>query len=191
MASHPLIEAHLGTLRRRLPADAVDELADGLIETYHHHLAQDADPHTAARRAVNDFGEPDTIIAAFTRQAPGRRMALLLLATGPLVGPCWGATLLLGHAWTWPVPAPLRIGLGLGLLLTVATLATAATSRHSYRRTRVAAIGGIGLITLDTAMITAAVLTAPALVWPMAAAIPASLLRIGTTVRAMPAILSR
>jgi hypothetical protein len=48
VASHPLIEAHLSTLRGRLPADAVDELADGLIETYHHHLAEDADPYTAA-----------------------------------------------------------------------------------------------------------------------------------------------
>jgi hypothetical protein len=45
---------------------------------------------------------------------------------------------------------------------------------------------GLGLITLDTAMIAA-----PGLVWPMAAAVPVSLLRIGTTVRAVPAILSR
>jgi hypothetical protein len=96
-----------------------------------------------------------------------------------------------GHASAWPVPTPLRLGFGLGLLLSVATLATAATSRRNYRRTRAAAVGGIGLIMLDTAMIAAAVFAAPALVWPMAAAIPASLLRIGTTVRAMPAILSR
>ena len=34
MASHDLIEAYLAELRRRLPADTVDELADGLIETY-------------------------------------------------------------------------------------------------------------------------------------------------------------
>jgi hypothetical protein len=185
-----VIEAYLAELRRRLPADAVDELADGLIETYRH-LAVDADPHAAARRAITEFGEPDAIVVAFTRQAPGRRMALWLLGTGPFVGGCWGAALLLGHAWTWPVPMPLRFGFGLGLLLTVATLATAATSRRDYARTRVAAIGGIGLITLDTAMIAAAILAAPVLAWPMAAAVPVSLLRIGTTVRAMPAVLSR
>jgi hypothetical protein len=34
-------------------------------------------------------------------------------------------------------------------------------------------------------------IAAPGLVWPMAAAVPVSLLRIGTTVRAVPAILSR
>jgi hypothetical protein len=33
MAGHQLIEAHLAELRRRLPADAVDELADRLTES--------------------------------------------------------------------------------------------------------------------------------------------------------------
>jgi hypothetical protein len=41
----------------------------------------------------------------FTRQAPGRRAARLLLATGPLVGACWAAALTSGRAWTWPVSA--------------------------------------------------------------------------------------
>src|SRR5437762_2472077 len=82
------------------------------------------------------------VVAAFTRQAPGRRTALRLLATGPLVGLCWGAGLASGHAWTWPVPVPLRLVVGTGLLLAVACLAAAATGRR-YARTRLAAVGGI------------------------------------------------
>lgn len=34
MASHHLIQEHLAELARHLPADTVDELADGLIETW-------------------------------------------------------------------------------------------------------------------------------------------------------------
>ena len=191
MASHDLIEAYLAELRRRLPADAVDELADGLIETYEGQLAAGADHDTAARRAIVEFGAPGTIVGAFARESPGRRAALRLLVTGPFVGLCWAATLLSGHASTWPVPVPFRLAVGLGLLLTIAALATAATSRHSYARTRLAVLGGCGLIALDTTMIVIAVLIAPAFVWPMAAAIPASLTRIGGTLRAVPLILAR
>jgi hypothetical protein len=191
MASHDLIEAYLTDLRRELPTDTVEELADGLIETYQRQLAAGADPEAAAVRATAEFGPPDTIIAAFTRQAPGRRAAVRLLVTGPFVGLCWATALLTGHAWAWPVPTVARFVVGSGLLLTVAALATAATSRRSYARTRIAAVGGCGLIALDTTMIIVAVLVAPVFVWPMAAAIPASLTRIGATVRAMPLILTR
>lgn len=191
MASHDLIEAYLTDLRRRLPADTVDELADGLVETYQREVATGADRDAAAVRAIAEFGPSDTIIAGFTRQAPGRRAAIRLLVTGPFVGLCWATVLVIGHAWAWPVPDAARFVVGSGLLLTIAALATAATSRRSYARTRVAALGGCGLIALDTAMIIVAVLVAPGFVWPMAAAIPASLSRIGATVRALPLILAR
>jgi hypothetical protein len=191
MASHQLIEQYLAELARRLPADAVDELADGLAETYRHHLSHSADPHAAARSAIAEFGDPITVTAAFTRQAPGRRTALMLLATGPAVGICWGASLLLGHAWTWPIPAPVKLTFGLALLAVVATLVTAATSRHNYARTRITAVGGGGLILLDEAMIAAVFLAAPTLAWPMAAAIPASLVRMALTLRVVPRLLAR
>lgn len=191
MASYDLIDTYVDDLRRRLPADTVDELADGLIETYQRQLATGTDREAAAVRAIAEFGAPDTIIAAFTREAPGRRAAIRLLVTGPFVGLCWAAALLIGHAWVWQVPTVVRFVVGSGLLLAIAALATAATSRRSYARTRIAALGGCGLIALDTTMIVATVLVAPAFVWPMAAAIPASLTRIGATVRAVPLILAR
>ena len=186
MAGHILIDIHLATLARRLPAGAVDELADGLTETYQHHLARGLDPDAAATAAIAEFGEPDEILAAFTRQATGRRVARTLLATGPVFAACWGPSLILGHAWAWPIPLAATIAFGAVLLGVVTALVAAATSRQDYRRTRLAGIGGIGLIALDTGMVAAALLAAPALVWPMAVAIPASLTRIGLTVRALP-----
>jgi hypothetical protein len=76
------------------------------------------------------------------------------------------------------------------LLAVVTALAVAATGSRSYRRTRIAAPAGLGLIALDTGVLAAVVLIAPPFVWPMALAIPASLTRITLTVRAIPALLS-
>ena len=180
MASHTLIEAHLAKLAQRLPGALVDELADGLIETYEQHLARGLSPDAAATIAI----------AEFIRQAPGRRGALVLLATGPIAAALWAPSLILGHAWTWPIPTPVPIGFGLTLLAVVGIL-IAATSRHRYPRTRLAGVGALGLIVLDTAALSAVLLAAPTLVWPMALAIPASLTRIGLTARALPHLLAR
>jgi len=189
MPSHPLIDTHLAELGRRLPASAADELADGFAETYQHHLDGGLDQGAAAAAAIAEFGGVEQITAAFTRQAPGQRAARILLATGPAVGVAWGTSLLVGHAWTWPVPVPIRLAFALALLAVVAILATAASSRHSLARTRLAYLGALGLVALDTAMLAGVLLTAPALVWPMAVAIPASLARVGLTVRCLPRIL--
>jgi len=188
MASHQLIESYLGYLSRRLPAGAVEELSDGLAETYRHHLSLGTEPAVAARSAVADFGDPVIVVAAFTRQAPGRRAALMMLATGPVVGVCWGATLVAGHAWTWPVATAVRYAFGLTLLSVVAVLVVAGTSRASYARTRIAAVGGSGLVVLDLAMLATVLVAAPALTWPMAAAVLASLARVVLTLRALPAV---
>jgi hypothetical protein len=186
VAGHQLIDRHLAALARRLPADTVDELADGLYEAWRHHLGTGLPPAEAAHAAIAEFGTPDRITGEFVRQAPGRRTAVLLLATGPLFGLCWGASLITARVWSWPVPAPVAAAFAGALLVTVAALATAATSRHSYRRTRLGIVGGVGLVVLDTAMIAAVLLAAPAIVWPMAAAVPASLARIGLTIRSLP-----
>jgi hypothetical protein len=183
MASHRLIEEHLAVLADRLPADAVAELTDGLVETWRHQLATGSPPDTAARAAIAEFGDPDRITRAFVAQAPGRRTALALLATGPLVGMCWGASLVAARVWTWPIPTVGVAVFALALLAVAATLAAAATSRRSYRRTRLGTAGGAGLVVLDALMLVAVITVAPVLVWPMAVAIPASLARIGLTVR--------
>lgn len=190
MAGHVLIEAHVAALRRRLPADAVDELADGLVETFDHHIRDGMGPDRAASAAITEFGTVEHITRAFTRDAPGRRVALTLLATGPVVGICWGASLIAAQAWTWPIPAGARLLFGALLIAVVAALLAVASARTSYAHTRLTALSGAGLILLDAAMVGVVALTASALVWPMALAIPASLARIGLTVRALPRVLA-
>jgi hypothetical protein len=191
VASHHLIEEYLAELARHLPADAVDELADGLIETWQHFLSSGLAPASAVRAAIAEFGTPEEITRGFVAQAPGRRAAVLLLASGPLVGVCWGASLVAAKVWTWPVSVPAVVGFVAALLTVVAVLAAAATSRRSYRRTRLGAAGGLGIVVLDAAMLATLLFIAPALVWPMFVAIPASLARIGLSLRSLPRAFAR
>lgn len=188
MPGHALIGSYLSGLRRRLPAGLADEVSDGLLEAYQYHLARGQGADEAARAAVTDTGDLAQVVGEFTRQAPGRRTARALLAIGPVVGACWVAALVTTHAWAWPVPAAARLGFGAALLATIGVLAIAATSRRSYRRTRLTVLAGPGLIILDATLITAALLAAPVLSWPLAAAIAASLTRITLTVTALPRI---
>jgi hypothetical protein len=191
VAGHQLIDDHLTRLAHRLPADTVDELADGLTETWQHHLARGLPPAAAARAAIREFGTPEQTTSAFIAQAPGRRTARLLLATGPPIGICWGASLITAQVWTWAVPVAATATLAVALLAVAAALALAATGRRSYRRTRIGGIGALGLLTLDVAMLAGVFLIAPTMAWPMAVAIPASLARVGLTLRALPAALTR
>jgi hypothetical protein len=169
----------------------VDELADGLTETWHRHLAAGLAPASAARAAIAEFGTPAQITDAFVTHAPGRRTALLLLATGPIAALCWGSTLVTSRAWTWPIPTAAAAVLGSVLLLAVAVLLAAATSRHSYHRTRLAGVGGLAVIALDITMLTVIVLVAPSPAWPMLTATTLSLARIAVTARLLPQMLSR
>jgi hypothetical protein len=191
VAGHYLIDAYLTALARRLPANAVDELDDGLTETYQRHRQAGLDPDAAARAAVTEFGELDLVVAAFVRQAPGRRAAWALLGSGPIVGLCWGTALVVDHAWTWPIPTVLRVAFGLTLLAVIGMLVLAATGRRSYRRTRLTAGAGLGMIGLDGAILTTLVLIGPPFAWPMALAVPASLVRMTLTARAVPRLLAR
>ena len=171
--------------------EIVDELGDGLSETFDRHRAGGLAPDAAARAAIDEFGEPDLIVAAFVTQSPGRRAARVLLGSGPAVGGCWAVTLIAGHAWTWPVPAPLRLAFGLTLLAVISALAVAATARRSYRRTRLGALACLGLITIDGAALTAVALLGPVFGWPLALAVAASATRLALTARVVPRLLTR
>lgn len=191
MARHHLIDQHVTRLAERLPDNAVDELADGLTETWHHHMAAGRSPTRAADAAIAEFGTPDQIIDAFVTHAPGRRMALRLLASGPIVGASWAAGLIASRGWNWPMPHPLHIAFGLLLCGAIVALLSATASRHSYRRTRLGAAGGATLLVLDTAMLATVSIIAPPLAWPLLAAILASLIRIAWTAWSLPAALTR
>lgn len=186
MSGHRLIDEYLVELASQLPVSTVDELADGLYETLQRHLSQGRTSEHAAVAAVAEFGTVRQVHEAFVARAPGRRIARLLLATGPFVGLCWGASLITAKVWTWPVPWPVGIIFGILLLGVVGSLLAAATSRYHYRRTRLGSIGAVALMLLDATMVTAVLLAAPNLVWPLAIAVAASLLRIGFTAHSVP-----
>jgi hypothetical protein len=190
MAGDHLIDAYLGRLASRLPADTVDELADGLLETWHGHLDAGLTPENAARQTIREFGTPDRIADEFVAQAPGRRTARLLLLTGPVMGACWGGSLVAMRVWTWSVP-PLAAAVYAGLLIAVVCLLLlAATSRHSYRRTRLGGLGAVGLILLDLAMIAAVSWLAPTMVWLVGVAMAASVARVCLAVHSVRAALT-
>ena len=184
MPGNVLISSYLGGLRRRLPASLADEVSDGLIEAYQHHLASGQSADAAARAAVTETGELAQVVGEFTRQAPGRSTARALLAIGPVVGGCWIAT----RWWAWPMPAAAQLAFSAALLLTISGLAIAATSRRSYRRTRLTAVVGPGLVILDATVITTALLVAPVVSWPLVIAVAASLTRMALTLTALPRI---
>ena len=48
MTDHPLIATQLDVLAARLPTQSVDELADGLRQTYADQLTRQGDPDAAA-----------------------------------------------------------------------------------------------------------------------------------------------
>ena len=186
-----LVTDYLAGLHRRLPSAIAEEAAAGLIETYEHHLATGAGDQEAARAALADFGDLALVVGEFTRQAPGRRAARWLLATGPAAGGCWAAALVLSHAWTWPVPAMTRISLGGALLLAVLALLAAATSRHSYRRTRLAAAASPLILALDATAVAAVMVAAPALTLALSIAVIVSLSRIAFTAWMLPRLAAR
>lgn len=190
MASHQLIETYVAGLVDRLPAHTVDELTDGLIETWRHYLAAGLSPDQAARVAIEEFGTADRITDEFVAQSPGRRAARLLLATGPIMAVCWGSSLIAGKAWTWQISRAVEAGYAIALVAVVAALLAAATSGHSYHRTRLGTVGALVVIVLDVAMLATAAAVAPTLVWPMAIAIPASIARIGLVLRSLPKALT-
>lgn len=187
----PLITGYLTGLRRSLPARVADEAADGLIESYQQHLAAGAGDQQAAQAALADFGDLALVVGEYTRQAPGRRAARLLLATGPVTGACWAAALISSRAWTWPVPPAARLAFGAMLLLTVPALLAAATSRHSYQRTRLAILASPVIVTLDAAAVAVALTAATARTPALLIAMAVSLGRIAFTARTLHRLAAR
>jgi hypothetical protein len=190
MAEPGLIAGYLAALAAQLPGPVVEELAGGLDETCQRYLDQGLDPGAAARAAVAEFGDPDVIVAAFTRLSPARRAARRLLAAGPAVGACWGLALITSRAWTWPVPVAGRVLLGAALICVAGLLAAAAFGRQYRSVSRAGAAGCIGLAALDTALLLAVAVARPAVIWPVILAAAASAARLTFTARALRPVLA-
>lgn len=178
-----LIRGYLEVLASQLPASIVDELADGLAETYRSHLSRGLSRDAAAEAAVEEFGSAEEILAGFARVNPARRSARRLLGLGPVVGACWMAALVTSRIRPGPWPAELVIGLVLAScigLLTVAALG---------RRYRVSVFSGLagfaGFAALDIALIVGVVVLAGSLTWVTTLAMAGSMLRVALCARAV------
>jgi len=189
VAGDDVIRAYRARLARELPTAVVDELLDGLEETRDRFSRQGLAPEAAAAAVVREFGQPAEVIAAFTRNSPGRRQAVRLLATGPVIGLLWGTALITSRAWTWPVPRPLEIAFGVTLLTVAGVLVRVLATTHPSK-TRQAGYAGAAVVMLDLAMLSAVTFAAPTLTWAMVPAIAASLIRITTLTPRLPGILA-
>ena len=190
MSQAGLITDYLSVLSAQLPGPLVEELADGLDQTHQRYLTQGLTPDAAARAAVAEFGEPQLIVAAFTRLSPARHAARRLLAASPVVGGCWAAALITGRAWTWPVPATVRLLFGVMLITVIGLLAAAAFGRRYLSARRAGAVACIGITALDGVMLITVMLAVPVLIWPVILAAAASAVRLTFTARALRAVLT-
>jgi hypothetical protein len=112
-----LIRGYLEVLAAQLPGPIVEELADGLTETYRSYRSRGLSADAAADAAVEEFGSAEEILAGFARVNPARRAARRLLGLGPVVGGCWVAALVTSRVW--PGPEPARVVLGVVLVVCV------------------------------------------------------------------------
>jgi hypothetical protein len=181
---------YLTALSAQLPATVVEELADGLGQTQQRYLSEGLTPDAAADAAIAEFGEPQVIVAAFTRLSPARHAARRLLAAGPVVGGCWAAALITGRAWTWPVPGAARLLFGAALITVIGSLATAAFGRRYRSARRAGAAACAGITALDSIILITVMLAIPVLIWPVILAAAASAARLTFSARALRAVLT-
>lgn len=191
MTGARLLEEYEAELSHRLPRHHVDEVLDGLCETYKVHLSELGDEDAAVRATIREFGDTDIIVSEFVRHSAGRRLARILLASGPLVGLFWALTPISEIAWTVQVPLALVVGVASVLVITVVTLIATAVEAIDYKRVRATArIGAVTLLVLDVVMICAAVVLVGAAMWPLVLALAVSTVRVGFLVRSLPVLIS-
>ena len=177
-----LIDGYLQVLAAQLPGPIVEELTDGLTETYRSYRTQGLPADAAAEAAVEEFGSAEEILAGFARVNPARQAARRLLGLGPVVGGCWVAALVTSRVW--PGTEPARVVLGLVLVACIGLTFVAALSR----RYRVAVYSGIagcaGFAALDASLIVGTLLVAGRASGLTALAIAVSSARIALCARA-------
>jgi hypothetical protein len=212
------IESYLAEVSAMLPGtaragrDIVAELRGGLLDATDAYRSAGLTDDTAAEAALREFGHPRQLASAFGPElaaSQARRVALTLVATGPLIGLLWAAAALasrigIRHAppWQWPgAPADSRVAFPLAaaaIAITVWTaLFTVATTGRLARwlpgRPRLApaaaATAGFGAMAADVtifALLASQLLTAPGTLAPapIAAAATASLIRLTLAQRA-------
>jgi hypothetical protein len=206
------VERYLAEVTTRLPGSAkshsgiVAELRSGLLDATDSYRSAGLPPAQAIEAAIAEFGDPAQLADGFRPEvvaSHARRVLLILLVTGPLVGLLWVATAAASHlairiAPFWRSTA-LPAGLGAGLQLVAvaaaitalaAVLGVAASGRLSRflpagpRRVPLAAaiagFGAVGADGLGLLLLAAVLAVAPGRLAPLpaAAAAVASLARL-------------
>jgi hypothetical protein len=214
----PGIESYLAEVAARLPGparaqgDIVAELRAGLLDAFDARRSAGLPPAEAAAAAVSEFGDPRQVAGAFRPELAARsarRVAITLVATGPLIGLLWAVAVMASHLgirhappWQWAgappgslVAFPLAAG---ALAVTVwAALFTVAATGNLTRwlpfRARLApaaaAIAGFGAMTVDLiifVLLASQIAAAPGTLAPapVAVAATASLIRLTLARRA-------
>ena len=207
-ANRDAVADYLAAVTAQLPGPpsarvaVTDELRDGLLEALQTHRARGCSEAEATAAAIAEFGDPDTVAAAFGPELgalQARRVAVGLLATGPLVGLVWIAAVVVNALPPWrhqligPWLALPLVGLALAVAGPALGLAVAATGRLGRRLGRVvdraalpstaAAVAGLAAVVADLTLlgiITGQALTRPgSYVWaPVIVAASASLTRV-------------
>jgi hypothetical protein len=206
---------YLGVVSAQLPgppaarAVITDELRDGLIEALETHQGRGCSQAEATSAAIAEFGDPGTVAAAFGPElgaVQARRVALGLLATGPLVGLAWIAAVAVNALPPWrhqligPWLALPLVGLALAVAGPALGLTVAVTGRLGRRLggglarrpalpPTAAALAGLAAVVADLTLvgiITSQALTSPgSYVWaPVVLAASASLTRVTLAGRA-------
>jgi hypothetical protein len=200
-AADRLLEGYLAAVAGRLTgppaarAAVADELRDGLLEALEIHRARGCTLQEAAAAAIAEFGDQATVAAAFAPEltaVQARRVALGLLASGPLVGLSWIAAVA-GSArppWqqqlTGPWLALPLVALALAVACPALGLTVAATGRLGHTLGRratlaptAAVVAGLAAALADLTLLV--IVTSQALITPTAWAWTPVLVAIGAS----------
>jgi HAAS len=214
----PAVDTYLRSVAASMPGprqarnDILAELRSGLLDAIDVRRSAGWPVQAAAEAAITEFGDPRQIADAFRPQLAmiqARRVALTLVATGPLVGLLWAAAALASHIairdappWQWPGAPPLSPAVfpafGAALLIVISSaLATVAATGTLARWLRAsariaaatAATAGFGAAAADLAvfaLLASQLTSAPGTLapFPVAAATAASLTRLALARRA-------
>jgi hypothetical protein len=187
----------------------IDELQDGLMEAREVHLARGCSPQEATAAAIDEFGDPGLVAVAFGPEladVQARRVALGLLATGPLVGLAWITAVAVNALPPWRhqltgqgLALPL-VGLALAVAGPALGLTIAATGRLGRRLgggfgrraafpPTAAAVAGLAAMLADLTLLAIlggqTLATPGSLMWaPVIVAAAASLTRVALAGRA-------
>jgi hypothetical protein len=102
-----LVATLSGPPRGRL--EVAVEIRDGLLEATEAHRSQGRDEQTSMRLAVAEFGDPVQLAVALTEELQARqarRTGSHLMASGPLIGLLWLATISGSGGAFWPPQLP-------------------------------------------------------------------------------------